>query len=105
MSEKLGPLMFGKKEDSVFLGRDFATHNEFSEKTAVIIDEEIRRIVEENYNKAVKLLNEHMDVLHKTAKLLLEKETINGHEIDIFLKGQDIEDDSEPENDAVDKED
>jgi cell division protease FtsH len=105
MSEKLGPLMFGKKEDSVFLGRDFATHNEFSEKTAVIIDEEIRRIVEENYKKAINLLNEHIEVLHKTAKLLLEKETINGSEIDIFLKGQDIENESESENEAVNKED
>lgn len=105
MSEKLGPLMFGKKDDNVFLGKDFTTHNEFSEKTAMLIDDEIKRIVNESYDHAKDLLEKNIDLLHRTTELLLEKETIDGKEIDELLKRDNSNDDIETEEETVNSED
>ncbi len=85
MSEKIGPLSFGKKEEQIFLGREFAQHQDYSEKTAVMIDEEVRRIVMGGLDKAKKLLSEHIDQLHALAEALLEKEVLDGEEIDKIL--------------------
>ncbi|MFA4829690.1 MAG: ATP-dependent zinc metalloprotease FtsH [Thermodesulfovibrionales bacterium] len=86
MSEKLGPLTFGKKEEQVFLGRDIAKHKDYSEKTAEDIDEEVKRLVIEAYETAKALLSNNFDTLDIFAKTLLEKETMNAAEIDAMVK-------------------
>jgi cell division protease FtsH len=86
MSEKLGPLTFGKKDEQIFLGREIARHKDYSEKTAIDIDEEVKRIVIEAYNAAKKLLLENQDLLDAFAKALLEKETMDGPEIDALIQ-------------------
>ncbi|MDO9287310.1 MAG: ATP-dependent zinc metalloprotease FtsH [Thermodesulfovibrionales bacterium] len=86
MSEKLGPLTFGKKEEQVFLGRDIAKHKDYSEKTAEDIDEEVKRLVIEAYETAKALLAHNFDTLDIFAKTLLEKETMNAAEIDAMIK-------------------
>jgi cell division protease FtsH len=86
MSEKLGPLTFGKKDEQIFLGREIAKHKDYSEKTAVDIDEEVKRIVIEAYETAKVLLSNNFDFLDAFAKNLLEKETMDGHEIDALIK-------------------
>jgi cell division protease FtsH len=86
MSEKLGPLTFGKKDEQIFLGREIARHKDYSEKTAVDIDEEVKRIVIDAYNASKNLLLENQDLLEAFAKALLEKETMDGAEIDSLLK-------------------
>lgn len=85
MSEKLGPLSYGKKEEQIFLGREFATHKDYSEETAKNIDAEVMSLVMRNYEKAKKLLNDHIDIMHKIAGELLEKEVLNGTEIDALI--------------------
>ena len=87
MSDKLGPLTFGKKDEAIFLGKELATHKDYSEKTAVMIDEEIKNIVLSCYKKAKNILEQHRDIVDKTAKLLLEKETIDSNQIDALLNG------------------
>jgi cell division protease FtsH len=88
MSEKLGPLTFGKKEEQIFLGREIAQHRDYSEHTAIEIDTEVKRIVTENYERAKKLIRERVDTLHALTKALLEKETLEGPEIDAIMNGQ-----------------
>jgi cell division protease FtsH len=82
MSETLGPLTFGKKDEQIFLGREIARHKDYSEKTAVDIDEEVKRIVMEAYEVSKKLLKKNRRLLEAVAKLLLERETIDGADID-----------------------
>ncbi len=86
MSERLGPLTFGKKDEQIFLGREIAKHKDYSEKTAEEIDEEVRRLVTEAYEGSKKLLQENVNLLDALAKRLLEKETIEGHEIDKLIE-------------------
>ena len=85
MSDKIGPLTFGKKEEHIFLGRDIAQHKDYSEKTAVDIDTEIKRIVLENYDRAKDIILQHMEKIHHLASVLLEKEVLAGEEIDQVL--------------------
>jgi cell division protease FtsH len=85
MSEKMGPLSYGKKEEQIFLGREFATHKDYSEETAKKIDEEVVLIVKTNYEKAKKLITDHLEILHNIAGQLLEKEVLNGVEIDAII--------------------
>ncbi len=87
MSEKLGPLSFGKRGEEVFLGRDFVLHKDYSEETARKIDEEVERIVRECYERAKSILQKNMDKLHRLAEALLEKEVLDGKEIDEILFG------------------
>lgn len=82
MSEKLGTITFGADQEEVFLGRDLAHAKEYSEETAAIIDEEVKKIVDAGYEKAINILSEHVDKLHAVAKVLLEKEKIDGEEFD-----------------------
>ena len=82
MSEKLGAIMYGSDQGEVFLGRDLAQSKDYSEETAKLIDEETKRIVDTAYEKAKNLLTEHIDKLHAVAKVLLEKEKIDGEEFD-----------------------
>lgn len=86
MSERLGPVTFGKKEEQIFLGREIAQHKDYSEKTAEAIDEEIRHIITERYEYSRQLLADNRALLEKLAATLLEKETIDGVEIDIIIK-------------------
>jgi cell division protease FtsH len=88
MSDKLGPLHFGKREAEVFLGRDFGdAGKEYSEQTAIEIDAEVRKIVTGNYERAKKVVTENLDKLKLLAEALLEHETVDGAEIDIIFAG------------------
>ena len=86
MSDKLGPLTFGKKEEQIFLGREIARHKDYSEKTAVDIDEEVKRIVLDAYATAKTLLLENSELLDIFAKALLERETMDGPEIEALIQ-------------------
>src|ERR1700741_4967809 len=86
MSEKLGPMTFGKKEGEIFLGRDFTQKVDYSESTAIEIDSEVRRIIQESYHKAKDLLRTNLRLLHKVAEMLLEKEVLDGSEIDAIVR-------------------
>ena len=88
MSDAMGPLSYGKKEEHIFLGREIAQHRDYSEQTAIEIDQEVKHIVMENYERAKTLIQEHMDVLHNLANALLEKETLDAAEIDAIVMGQ-----------------
>jgi cell division protease FtsH len=85
MSEKLGPLTFGKKEEHIFLGREMAQHKDYSEKTAVDIDDEVRRLVSEAYVAAKGLLEKNVNILEAFARKLLEIETMDGPDIDAMI--------------------
>jgi cell division protease FtsH len=87
MSEKMGPLAFGKKEGEVFLGREMSTMQTYSEQTARDIDAEVRRIVIEQYERAKKILIESKALLDKIADALLEYETIDATDIDLLMSG------------------
>jgi len=82
MSDRVGTIMFGGGQGEVFLGRDFAQTKDYSEETAGLIDEEVKRIVDKAYNRAREILTEHVDKLHAVAGVLLEKEKIEGEEFD-----------------------
>ena len=86
MSEELGPLSYGKKEEQIFLGREFASHEDYSEETAKRIDKEVNRIVISSYERAKNTLSEHLDLLNKVAMILLEKEVLSGQELDEIIK-------------------
>lgn len=85
MSETMGPLAYGKKEEQIFLGREFATHKDYSEDTAKRIDQEVTQIVSSSYERAKQLLIDHMDLLNKIASELLEKEVLNTAELDAII--------------------
>ncbi|HKN86738.1 MAG TPA: ATP-dependent zinc metalloprotease FtsH, partial [Nitrospiraceae bacterium] len=86
MSERLGPLTFGKKDEEIFLGREIATRRDFSEQVAIEIDHEVKRLVVENYERAKKMLTDHMATLRALAEALLEKEVLDSPEIDLIIK-------------------
>ncbi len=85
MSEKLGPLSFGKKDEQIFLGWEMSTHKNYSEATAVEIDTEIKRIVAESYERALTILRENIDNLHNLSECLVEKENLSGAEVDEII--------------------
>jgi cell division protease FtsH len=88
MSEKLGPLTFGKKEEEIFLGREFARHRDYSEETARLIDDEVKTIVTQSYEKAKGIIHANMAILQKLANTLLEKEVLDGNQIEAIIKGE-----------------
>jgi cell division protease FtsH len=87
MSE-LGPLAYGKKEEAIFLGREIAQHRDFSEATAVDIDKEVKRIVNEAYEKAKNIQNLHRDILETIAQGLLEREVLDANEVRLLIEGK-----------------
>ncbi len=87
MSEELGPLTFGKKDEEIFLGREIATRRDYSEEIALKIDAEVKRLVTENYERAKRILRENIAVLKALAEALLEKEVLEGSEIDQIIQG------------------
>lgn len=100
MSEMLGAVTFGHRQEQVFLGRDIGRQNDYSEKVAAEIDSEIRRFIDEAYEGTVKLLNDNMDKLHLIAQALIERETLEGHEIEELLKyGHILEKGENPDQD------
>ena len=86
----LGPLTFGKKEEQIFLGREIAQHRDYSEATAIAIDREVKRLIDEGYNRAKNLLESERDMLVKLAEILLERETLDANEIRMVLDGKDL---------------
>ena len=116
MSDRVGPLTFRSGSGEVFLGRDFAKHNEYSEGTANIIDEEIKRIIDEGYDATTKMLTENLDHLHAIAKALLTREVLDADDIRAIMEGRPLPDldpgdgpvvsaRTEPESDEVTDED
>jgi len=87
MSERMGPLQFGKREEMIFLGREIAQHQDYSEQTAMEIDREVRRIVMENFERAKALIQCRLETLHGLAEALLEREVLNGPEINAIVEG------------------
>ena len=86
MSERLGTIVFGSGQEEVFLGRDFAQQRNFSEETAGIIDEEVKKIIDKAYSIARQILNENIEKLHIVANILLEKEKIDGEEFEAIFE-------------------
>ena len=90
MSDVLGPLTFGKKEEQIFLGREMGRHRDYSEQTAQTIDREVRDIVDRNYRRAKEILTDKVKVLHDLAQALLEFETLDGEEVEMIVQGKKI---------------
>jgi len=91
MSDKLGPQTFGKKEEAIFLGREIAQHQEYSENTAVEIDKEVSKITLEQYARAENVINENGDALKAIAEALIEYETLDGNEVQVLIEGGRLE--------------
>lgn len=90
MSDKLGPVAFGKKEEEVFLGREISTAKNYSEETSRLIDTEIKWIILEAENKAIQLINENIQFLHTIANALIERETLDAEDLELIMSGQDL---------------
>ena len=91
MSEAVGPLTFGRKDEQIFLGRDFAQHKNYSEETAMRIDQEIKRIVTDNYDRARSVLEERKDALLRIAEELLTREVLSGEQVTQIISGLPLE--------------
>jgi cell division protease FtsH len=98
MSEKLGPLAYGQREEEIFIGRQITRHKNYSEETAVTIDDEIKKIVTSGVKRAEKILTDNMDTLHRLAAALLEREILDGGEIDTIIRGEDLPPVERPRN-------
>ena len=94
MSEAMGPLTFGKREEQIFLGREIAQHKDYSEQTAVEIDREVKRIIDDALGRTRSLLRENVQKLDRLANALLEHESLDAHQIDALMK-------TEPETETV----
>lgn len=90
MSDVIGPVTFHHDNDEVFLGRDFSKTRDHSEETAQIIDSEVRRVLIKAQERAEELLAENLDILHRTSKVLLEREILDGDELDVLIRGEDL---------------
>jgi cell division protease FtsH len=89
MSE-LGPLSFGKKEEQIFLGREIAQHRDYSEETAIRIDEQVKGLVDEQYQRARKIIEEHSNAMKRIADALLEREILDGDEVRALINGESL---------------
>jgi len=90
MSDTLGPLTFGQKEEQIFLGKEFARHRDYSEETAITIDTEIRKIVTESYEKASFVITENKETVQRIAEALLERETLSADELETLMEGREL---------------
>jgi len=88
LSEAIGPVLVGENDQEVFLGRELMHRREVSEKTAQLVDAEVSRLLTDAYQRARTTLTENADLLKRMAEALLERETLNGEEIDILVKGE-----------------
>jgi cell division protease FtsH len=96
MSEKMGPLTFGKQEEQIFLGREISQHRDYSEATAVDIDAEVRKIVMDGYNTARRILEENSDALTRIAETLLEREVLDIEQVAALVRGDELPAKAEP---------
>lgn len=104
MSEELGPVTFGKKEEQIFLGREISQHRDYSEETAKEIDEEVKKMLTTAHDRACRMIRDNLDTIHAMANALLEKETLNSDDIDeIMAHGQEThpEEKNDPEKTDV----
>jgi cell division protease FtsH len=92
MSDAMGPLTFGKKEEQIFLGREIAQHQDYSEDTAVKIDQEVKRLVMQNYERSREILIEHKATLQKIAEQLLIREVLDAEQVKRIVAGQPLDD-------------
>jgi cell division protease FtsH len=92
MSDAMGPLTFGKKEEQIFLGREIAQHQDYSEDTAIRIDHEIKRFVASNYERAKELIEQHKPALLKIAEELLVREVLDADQVRRIISGLPLED-------------
>ena len=90
MSEKLGPIAYGQKQEEIFLGREISQHRDYSESTQIMIDDEVKKIVQSGMDKAERILNENADKLHKMSDALLEREILDSVEIDMLMRGEEL---------------
>jgi len=90
MSERMGPLAYGTKEEEIFLGREITRSKNYSETTAVVIDEETKKIIMTGMDRAEKILTEKINVLHRLASALLDREILDGDEIDKVIRGEEL---------------
>lgn len=90
MSEKLGPIAYGQKQEEIFLGREISQHRDYSESTQIMIDDEVKKIVQSGMDKAERILNENADKLHKMSEALLEREILDSVEIDMIMRGEEL---------------
>jgi cell division protease FtsH len=88
MSETMGPLAYGKKEEQIFLGREISQHKDYSEATAIAIDKEVKELIAKSYERAKKLVLENKKTLDKLAEALLERESLGSHEVDVIVFGK-----------------
>ena len=86
----LGPMTFGKKEEQIFLGREIAQHRDYSEDTAIKIDQEVRKLVNTGYNTAKQILSDNRDTLEKIARALIEREVLDANEIKLLVEGKEL---------------
>jgi len=91
MSDAMGPLTFGKKEEQIFLGREIAQHQDYSEDTALKIDQEVKRFVTDNYQRAHRLLAEHKETLVKIADALLAREVLDAEQVRRLAAGLSVD--------------
>jgi cell division protease FtsH len=98
----MGPLTFGKKEEQIFLGREIAQHRDFSEETAIKIDQQVKKIVTAQYERAKAIIEENRDTMVRLSECLLERETLDGVEIRRIVAGLPL-DDAEPGADPGDE--
>ena len=116
MSERIGPVAVGDQSQEVFIGREWISNRDHSEETSRVVDAEVKRFVESGMSQAEELLRAHIDALHSVADALLERETINGAELELLMKGQSLppmtareneheHEDSEDENFAIEDDD
>ena len=103
MSDRMGPLAFGQKEEQIFLGKEFARHRDYSEQTAVDIDREINTIVTEHFEKAKKAIEQNKEIVERIAEALLERETLGSAEINALIEGRKLPEPTEPAKRKQDK--
>ncbi len=105
MSDELGPLAYGKKEEQIFLGREIAQHRDYSEATAIEIDKEVKRIIEDSLNTVRNLLNKNRETLERLAENLLERESLNTEQIEQIISGKDLGPNNSNNHDAAGSDD
>jgi cell division protease FtsH len=90
LSDEIGPILVGDNEQELFLGRELQRHREVSERTAQLVDSEVSRVIKEAYARATVVLNENLDLLHRTAAALLDRETLSGDDVAILSRGEEL---------------
>ena len=90
MSSSIGTITVGETGQEVFIGREWVQNKNYSEETAQLVDEEVKKLIDEAYSRCHKLLSDNIDALHRIAKALLERETISGEDVDLLIKGEEL---------------